>query len=329
MVIFETWPAGRGAIPVDVGNELARIADRSDWNDHMRVDLERARTREPAAGFVAVWARESTAADPSVLGLGQLSAGNGVDLMEIGVADTVSVSPDGGAAVLTEIFDATVDAQRVYHPDTDVVLWTSTTPGEQAVAERARQRGFVTQRVLLQMRRPLPAPQPELTTRGFDPARDVDAWLSINNAAFAGHSEQGGWTAETFEQRRAQPWFDPDGLRLAEIDGTVAGFCWVKMHHAGDPGPGAPHRETPSETGGETQGEIYVIAVDPAFAGQGLGTQLVLAGLQWMVDHGAAEALLYTDADNIAAVTVYERLGFRTASERTALLSSADAVAKR
>ena len=115
--------------------------------------------------------------------------------------------------------------------------------------------GFAFDRDLLQMRRDLPAERrSEVETRSFVVGRDEPAWLAVNNRAFAGHAEQGGWTLDTVCQRMDQPWFDPDGFRLHERDGRLAAFCWTKIH------------ESSIRTG-----EIYVIGVDPDF--QGLGTR--------------------------------------------------------
>jgi mycothiol synthase len=158
----------------------------------------------------------------------------------------------------------------------------------------ARDVGFRADRELRQMRRVLPADrQPEVATRSFVPGRDEEAWLAVNNRAFAGHHEQHGWTIETLHQRMRQRWFDADDLRLHERDGRLAAFCWTKRHDA-------------------SLYEIYVIGVDPDFQGLGLGTQLTLAGLDHMVSRGASEALLYVAAENTAATVMYERLGFTT-----------------
>jgi mycothiol synthase len=136
--------------------------------------------------------------------------------------------------------------------------------------------------------------------------------LKVNNRAFAGHGEQGGWTIETFSQRRQESWFDPEGFRVVDAvddDGVVrmAGFCWTKVHPATD--------------GDEELGEIYVIAVDPDFHGRGFGAQLTLAGLDHLADHGISTGMLYVDADNTPAVTLYERLGFTIHSTNTAFVA--------
>jgi mycothiol synthase len=166
----------------------------------------------------------------------------------------------------------------------------------------ARRHGFAPERDLLQMRVPLPV-APEvvratrpIVTRPFVPGKDDDAWLDVNNRAFAGHPEQGSWTLTQLHERLAADWVDLDGFLVADDpdgDGLV-GSCWTKVHRDHTP----------------VLGEIYVIAVDPAHHGHGLGRALTVAGLEFMAGRGVGVGMLYTDATNEGAVSLYRALGF-------------------
>ena len=157
---------------------------------------------------------------------------------------------------------------------------------------------FAPYRDLWQLRCPLPAQQSDLPVRPFEPG-DAEAVLALNRRAFSWHPEQGDMTAEDLRARQSEPWYDPAGFLLHERAGRLAGFCWTKVHAAG---------VLPPED--VAMGEIYVIAVDPDFQGQGIGTPLTLAGLEYLHSRGPATAMLYVESDNRAANAVYERLGF-------------------
>ena len=60
-------------------------------------------------------------------------------------------------------------------------------------------------------------------------------------------------------------------------------------------------------------GEIYVISVDPDFAGLGLGRALAVDGLDHLAATGLTVGMLYVDAANTAAVGLYRSLGFTEA----------------
>ena len=163
--------------------------------------------------------------------------------------------------------------------------------------------GFRRARVLWQMRRSLyaPLPAPELpvgvTLRGFRPGEDDEGWVALNARAFADLPDQGRWTLRDLRVRMAEPWFDPGGFILAERDSALMGFHWTKVHG------NASHDHAPI-------GEVYVLGIDPAAHGLGLGRALSLAGLRYLRGRGLDQAMLYVDEANVRAVALYQNLGF-------------------
>ena len=185
-----------------------------------------------------------------------------------------------------------------------------------AAARLAATAGFERFRTLWQMRRSLrdPMARPEFPVgrglRTFAPGQDEDEWLGLNGRAFAKHPEQGAWTRHDLELRERESWFDPAGFFIAERDGQMAGFHWTKVHppQAADPGARASHGLAASAKPGV--GEVYVVGVDPAEQGSGLGRALTLAGLHHLRDLGLETAMLYVDEDSTAAIRMYKALGF-------------------
>lgn len=162
-------------------------------------------------------------------------------------------------------------------------------------------------RELLQLRREAKSPElpevvvPEgITLRTYRGPQDDAELLRVNNAAFAWHPEQGGWTDRDISERRNESWFDPAGVFLAFDEGTdrLLGFHWTKVH--------APDGAEPAI------GEVYVVGIDPESQGRGLGRVLTLAGLHYLAARDLAQVMLYVEADNEAAVHTYGRLGFDT-----------------
>jgi mycothiol synthase len=176
--------------------------------------------------------------------------------------------------------------------------------------------GFERFRILWQMRRSLrdPVDQPKFPAgrrlRTFVPGQDEDAWLALNGRAFAKHPEQGTWTRHDLELRKREPWFDPAGLFIADRDGQMAGFHWTKVHPPRAPAPGVQAAHGLAVQAGPSVGEVYVVGVDPAEQGSGLGRALTLAGLNHLRDLGLGTVMLYVDEDNTAAIRMYEALGF-------------------
>ncbi len=228
------------------------------------------------------------------------------------------------------------------HGQLPLRLWAH---GDRPAATRlAAAAGFERVRALWQMRRSLQAridrPQVAdgITIRTFVVGRDEDPWLALNHTAFARHPEQGAWTRADLDLREREPWFDPNGFFLAERDGKVVGFHWTKIHgrnaterasEAAKPAgeAAAPAGEAAAPAGDEAKqadgsgagpaghghepiGEVYVVGVDPAERGHGLGRALTVIGLRYLRSAGLSEAMLYVDEANTAAIRLYESLGF-------------------
>ncbi|MCX2928797.1 mycothiol synthase [Mycobacterium sp. CVI_P3] len=240
--------------------------------------------------------------DGDVVGYLNLTPGSdGADAMGELVVEPRARRRGIGSALLRAAIDAAGGRVR---------FWAhGTLPAARAVAEAL---GMTVVRELMQMHRTLrEIPEPGVpegihirTYRG--PSDDAEL-LRVNNAAFAWHPEQGGWAQADLDERRGESWFDPEGLFLAVDDdsGGLLGFHWTKVH-ADHPG----------------LGEVYVVGVDPAAHGRGVGRALTVAGLAYLARRLASqdrpEVMLYVEADNVAAVKTYERLGFAVFSVDTA-----------
>jgi mycothiol synthase len=183
--------------------------------------------------------------------------------------------------------------------------WQAWSHGDHpAAAALARRTGFDRVRELWVMRRSLPtssAPPPgdgrTYEVRSFRPGDEAEV-VRVNAAAFAHHPEQGSMDADELAERMAEPWFDPAGLLVAADGDRLLGFHWTKRHSA-------------------TVGEVYVVGIDPASQGLGLGKVLVDAGLRHLHDGGAEDVLLYVESDNVPAIRLYEGLGFTHAPTDT------------
>jgi mycothiol synthase len=174
----------------------------------------------------------------------------------------------------------------------------------EAAAALAARYGYRPVRELWKMRLTTAAaelpdvPLPDgVALRAFVPGRDEDAWLAANRAAFSHHPEQGNLTRADLDARMAEGWFDPAGFLLAQdVTGQLLGFHWTKIHPRIGTHP--------------AMGEVYVVGVTPDAQGLGLGKALTVAGIKYLQEQGLHAVMLYTDADNLPAVSLYRRLGF-------------------
>ncbi|MER6298631.1 mycothiol synthase [Kitasatospora sp. NPDC001539] len=279
--------------------EAQAVDGRAAVSEQGRLRLRNAEAARP--GVTHVVEAEAGPGANAVLGYGQLEVPEGRDARP--AAELVVDPAARGRGLGRPLVDAVLaEAHRAGRDAVD--FWVH--GGHPAARHLAEAYGAELVRELRQMRRSGPqteaVPVPEgVELRTFRPGEDDAEWLRLNALAFAHHPEQGAWTADDLAERLAEPWFDPAGFFLATRNGRVVGFHWTKVHPA---------------TATEPQlGEVYVVGVDPAEQGSGLGRALTAAGLRHLTGSGAGErgletVLLYVDADNPAAVRVYERLGF-------------------
>jgi ribosomal protein S18 acetylase RimI-like enzyme len=65
------------------------------------------------------------------------------------------------------------------------------------------------------------------------------------------------------------------------------------------------------ELGEFRQGIIDLIAVSPVHRRKGIGQHLVLEAVRWLKANGAQSVIVSTQADNVAAVNTYRKIGFK------------------
>lgn len=179
--------------------------------------------------------------------------------------------------------------------------------------ELAHKLGYLKARELWQMRRSLFAALPKaevphgVEIRHFEVGQDEETWLALNREVFFEHPEQGSWTIADLKVRMSEKWFDPEGFLLAYriIDGKekLVGFHWTKIH-------GGMKRNDAGAHDHPEIGEVYVLGVAPEERGNGLSRALTVRGLDYLRRQGLSAAMLYVDADNSAAKTLYESLEF-------------------
>lgn len=88
---------------------------------------------------------------------------------------------------------------------------------------------------------------------------------------------------------------DPEvHVAVARVDGALAGFVALKVH------------------AGDDMGEIYMVAVDPAYQRRGIAAALIAYGLEWLAEADLSIVMVETGGDpgHGPARATYEAAGF-------------------
>jgi mycothiol synthase len=299
-VRVEEWHSATGAMPDGLASLVAeaRAADgHKPIDEHALAELKAGGREMPHAAFVARIGDE-------LVGYAHVSyrdTGNG---WRFEFVTRPSHRGQGIASNLVRhVFDHVAwDGGGTLH------AWQPDHPS-QARSRLIEHFGMRPTRRLHQMHALLPidrTPMPAgVTVRAFT-AEDEDTWLALHNEVFAEHPDASGWRTIDLAWRMREPWFDPNGFRLAFDEHGLAGYNWVKLHEH----EGASHDESDPET--KVVGEIYMLGIAPRARRTGLSRAISTEGLAWAHEHGATRAMLYVDESNRTAHALYEGLGFTT-----------------
>ena len=203
-----------------------------------------------------------------------------------------------GASILKEAIKVCGDKTRIWsHGDL---------PAAKAIAKSLKLERLWSN---LLMSKPLGEIQPvtsKYPIRTFIHDLDNQAFLSLNNKVFANYPDQGDWGEDDLRVRLNEAWFEKEGFFIAEDKGELIGFCWTKIHGAHT----HSHSGGDDDHGHDALGEIYVLAVNPEYKGQGVGRDLTITGLNYLKYQGLINVMLYVGVENKPAFNLYKTLGF-------------------
>lgn len=143
---------------------------------------------------------------------------------------------------------------------------------------------------------------PQVQARSLRRDEDLSRYVGMINRAFIDHPSPLYVTVEAATQAHARPSFDFAAtlvLTPADDPSQPIGFCRTRI----------------DEEDGRHLGEVSLIGVLQEWRGQGLGRELLRWGVQRLRRLGVDDLTLNVEADNEAALGLYERAGFRRAQE--------------
>ena len=131
--------------------------------------------------------------------------------------------------------------------------------------------------------------------RTFELDQDEAELTSIQNAAFGEHWGFNPTTVEEIAARVRMPSTAPDGIIFISNGESLAGFNWTLRNE--------------NENG--SVGFVAMTGVHPNYRGKGLGTAVVVTGMEYLREQGVDGIELEVDSTNTPAVELYRKLGFK------------------
>jgi mycothiol synthase len=131
--------------------------------------------------------------------------------------------------------------------------------------------------------------------RAFELDADEAQLTEIQNAAFGEHWGFNPNTVEEIAARVRMESSDPEGIIFISNGKSLAGYNWTLRNS--------------NEYG--SVGFVAMTGVHPNFRGKGLGTAVVVTGMEYLKTRGVDGIELEVDSTNTPAVKLYRKLGFK------------------
>ena len=87
---------------------------------------------------------------------------------------------------------------------------------------------------------------------------------------------------------------NPESVKVAEVDGEVAGYIWFKL----------------VESAVGVFGRLEHLFVDKRFRNSGIGKELMLAAEEYLRDKGLKKVKLSVTSTNETAISLYKKIGY-------------------
>lgn len=133
------------------------------------------------------------------------------------------------------------------------------------------------------------------TLRAFELNQDEERLTLIQNTAFGEHWGFCPNTVEEIAARVRMESTDPNGIIFISDGNSLAGYNWT-LRNQNDHG---------------SVGYVSMTGVHPDYRGKGLGTAVVVTGMDYLCRQGIDAIELEVDSTNTPAVELYRKLGFK------------------